>query len=232
MSIVCYTGVPGSGKSYHTAQLVYKVLRSGKNVISSLNFNTNLIYPISYKKPLGQFIYVPDEQWLNNSVYEKTALGGKVPSKDVYSYIYGLYNFALQFHKRNKRGQMIESQTLLILDECHNFFNPREWNRKDRLQWIKFFTISRHYGYDVLLITQNDKSIDKQIRAIMEINVLHRRVSKYKKLGKFLSAPLGGNLFICIESMYGMSKKDGRIRSYFVFGSNFYYSLYDSFVLT
>lgn len=121
MSLELYLGVPGSGKSYHTAKRVYEALRAGKNVISSLNINTNLIKPISDKKPLGNFIYVPDRFWFNNAVYEKTSLGGKVQSKEVYSYIYGLYNFALQFHKRNARGQMIEGQTLLILDEAYKF---------------------------------------------------------------------------------------------------------------
>jgi len=231
MSLELYLGVPGSGKSYHTAKRVYEALRAGKNVISSLNINTNLIKPISDKKPLGNFIYVPDRFWFNNAVYEKTSLGGKVQSKEVYSYIYGLYNFALQFHKRNARGQMIEGQTLLILDEAYKFFDPREWNRKDRKQWVRFFTIFRHYGYDVLLISQTDISIDKQIRGIVETRVLHRRVTKYKLLGKILAAPFGGHLFMCIESMNGMSKKDGHIRSYLLYGGDFYFSLYDSFVL-
>lgn len=128
--IECFTGVPGSGKSYHTAKRIYDALRSGQNVITNLAINTNLIVPRSSKKPLGQYIYVPNQQWIDSSVYLKSPLGGKVPCKDVYSYIYGLENFALQFHKRNKRGQMYEHQTLLILDECQTIFNPRAGTEK------------------------------------------------------------------------------------------------------
>lgn len=230
MSIECFTGVPGSGKSYHTARIIYDALRSGKNVISNLNINTSVIYPKSPKKPLGHFIYVPNQQWVDSSVFMLNNMGGK-SSCDVFSYIYGLKNFALQFHSRNKKGQMIEHQTLLILDECQTIFNPRSWNKKDRLSWIEFFTVHRHYGFDVILITQNDMMIDKQIRGVLETQILHRNVSKYKFLGKLLAAPFGGNLFICIKSMYGMSKKDSHIKSSFLFGSSFYFSLYDSYTL-
>lgn len=230
MSIVCYTGVPGSGKSYHVARCIYDALRSGKNVISNLNINTNLIFPRSNKKPLGSFIYIPNNEWLNSSIYEVSKMGYKIQSS-IFSYIYGLENFALQFHKRNKKGQIYEHQTLIVLDECQTIFNPRSWNKKDRLKWIEFFTVHRHFGFDVILVTQNDMMIDKQIRGVLETQVLHRNVSKYKKLGKLIAAPFGGNLFICIESMYGMSKKDSHIKSNLLYGSNFYFSLYDSYTL-
>ena len=228
--IECYTGVPGSGKSFHTAKRIYDALRSGQNVITNLEINTNLIVPKSPKKPLGQYIYIPPPEWTNTSIYEKSSIGGKIPSH-IDSYIYGLENFALQFHKRNKRGQMYEHQTLLILDECQTIFNPRSWNRKDRLSWIYFFTTHRHLAYDVILITQDDKMIDKQIRALLQYQVLHRNVSRYKKFGKLLSLPFGGNLFMTITSMYGMSKKDAHIKSKYLFGSDFYFSLYDSYTL-
>ena len=56
--IYLYTGNPGSGKSYHAAIDIYNWLRSGKNVISSININTSLIPPRSAHRPLGEFIYV------------------------------------------------------------------------------------------------------------------------------------------------------------------------------
>ena len=51
--IYLYTGNPGSGKSYHAAIDIYNWLRSGKNVISSININTSLIPPRSAHRPLG-----------------------------------------------------------------------------------------------------------------------------------------------------------------------------------
>lgn len=233
MSITLFWGVPGSGKSFHTSQIIYNALRKGQNVITNVNINTSLIPPISDSRPLGNFIFVPPRQFEENAISIKNSLGGKSVCDSVYSYIFGLQNFALQFHKRNNRGQITESQTLLIIDECHHYFDPRSWNRKDRSAWVDFFSVHRHYGFDVLLISQKDSRIDKQIRGLIEKQVMHRNVSKYKRLGKLLASPFGGNLFICIESMYDprMSKKDAHIKSYFIYGSNYYFSLYDSYSL-
>lgn len=228
--IECYTGVPGSGKSYHVAKRVYEALRSGMNVISNLQINTSIIPPKSNKRPLGKFIYIPNDEWMHTSIFEKSSMGYKTPST-IYSYIYGLTNYALLFHKRNARGQILEKQTLIILDECQIIFNPRSWNRKDRLKWIEFFTVHRHYGFEVILVTQNDMMIDKQIRGVLDNQTLHRNVSRFKKFGKLLAAPFGRNLFMCINTAYGMSKKDNHIKSYLLFGSNYYFSLYDSYTL-
>lgn len=49
------------------------------------------------------------------------------------------------------------------------------------------------------------------------------------KTGKIMSLPFGGNLFVCVESDYSMSsKKAAKIRSYFVYGSNKYFDIYDT----
>lgn len=231
MAIQCFTGVPGSGKSYHVAREIYAALRKGKNVISNLNINLSNIPPDG-KKPLGEFFYIPNVDWINNSIRKRNKFGNLEECDDVFSYILGLENFALMFHKRNKKGQIEEHQTLLILDECQTIFNPRSWNRKDRLRWVEFFTVHRHYGFDVILITQNDMMVDKQIRGILETQVIHRNISKYKALGKLIAAPFGGNLFMTVTKMYGMSsKKDSHVKSKLLYGNNFYFSLYDSFTI-
>lgn len=231
MAVVCFTGVPGSGKSYHVAREIYDNLRKGVNVISNLNINTSIIPP-NGKRPLGHFIYVPNQQFINNCIQEKNKFGNLQECDSVYAYIHGLENFALMYSKRNKKGQIIEHQHLLILDECQTIFNPRSWNRKDRLRWVEFFTVHRHYGFDVILITQNDMMVDKQIRGIMETQVIHRNISKYKALGKLIAAPFGGNLFMTVYKAYGMSsKKDSHLKSKLLYGNNFYFSLYDSFTI-
>lgn len=47
-----YTGVPGSGKSYHCAQIIYNELRKGKNIISNIEIDISKI-PQKGKTPLG-----------------------------------------------------------------------------------------------------------------------------------------------------------------------------------
>ena len=104
----------------------------------------------------------------------------------------------------------------------------RDRNRKDRLAWCAFYRLHRKLGYDVILISQDDKCIDKQIRNVLETQVLHRNVGNYKVFGKLLSLLFGGNLFICITSKYGYSKKDAKTGSKFLFGEKKYYSVYDT----
>ena len=40
-----YTGVPGSGKSYHCAQIIYNELRKGKNIISNIEKTIRFLCP-------------------------------------------------------------------------------------------------------------------------------------------------------------------------------------------
>ena len=218
-----FTGRPGNGKSLHMAMIIYQEMKKGKNVIANFEINEHVFDRFDRKHPgkRGQFIYVPNSGFLNNSFYK--------PSKGCYSYIEGLYGYAGQFHKRNSRGQILENQTLLVLDECQELFNSRSWNRRDRLEWCSFFRQHRHYGYDVYLISQDDQVIDKQIRAILQYEFEHRLVNNYKFFGKLLGFMAGGKLFACVKRMYGVKAKDAKVQSTFFTGQQRFYDFYDSY---
>lgn len=70
-----------------------------------------------------------------------------------------------------------ESSCLLIFDEASIPFNARTYQRKDRLEWIKFLSQSRKFGYDVIFITQDARMLDKQIRALCEFEVVHKKLN-------------------------------------------------------
>ena len=74
-----------------------------------------------------------------------------------------LVKYSKENHKPNK-----EHQTTVIFDEAGVKFNVRDWDVQDRMQWVKFFTLHRKLGFDFILISQYDKMIDKQIRALIE----------------------------------------------------------------
>lgn len=94
-----------------------------------------------------------------------------------------------------------EHQTLVVIDEAGMVFNSREWNTKGRMDWLKFFALHRHFGFDFLLIAQQDIMIDKQIRGLIEVEVKHRNVMSGGAIGPVLLL-LGGN-FACISFYYG-----------------------------
>lgn len=232
-----FTGRPGNGKSLHMAMIIYKEMKKGKNVIANFQINEDIFEKFDRKHPgkRGKFIYVPNRSFLDNSYEYSLDEKGRLhpPPKYKYSYIDGLYGYADQFHNRNYKGQIIENQTLLVLDECQELFNSRSWNRKDRTEWCSFFRQHRKLGFAVYLISQDDNVIDKQIRTILQFEFEHRCVNNYKFFGKILAFMFtgypSGKLFVCIKRMYGVKSKDAKVRSSFFTGQYKYYDFYDSY---
>ena len=232
MSINFFTGTPGSGKSLHMAMIIDKWLRSGKNVIANFEINEDSFARFDEKHPgrRGIFIYVPNSEWLT-SVYKPSMDGRRrvPPPSGLYPYIEGLYGYAEQFHERNYKGQMIEKQTLLVLDECQDLFNPRSWNRKDRLSWCSFFREHRKYGYEVYLISQDETVIDKQIRNVLQFEYTHRYVNTYKLSGRLMGFFYGGKCFVFVKKLRGVKKSNAKIRAKYFSGQQKYYDFYDSY---
>jgi len=77
-----------------------------------------------------------------------------------------------------------ESQCLLLIDEAGIVFNSRDWNVKpaERKGWIQFFTQSRKLGYDIVLIVQDSRMIDRQIRSLCEYEVQHKKMNSWAVL--------------------------------------------------
>lgn len=113
-----------------------------------------------------------------------------------------LVAYALEHHKIGKEGQC-----LLVIDECQIIFNCRDFGRKDRNAWVQFFAQHRKLGFNVILITQADRMMDKQIRCLVETEVKHRKLNNYGIGGMFLSLfSAGRTWFVAIDYWYGGNK--------------------------
>ena len=131
-----YSGTPGSGKSLHVAKRIWiKLFIKKQNVIANFNINQELY---NKKKKKGMFDYITNMELTPDYLIE----------------------YALLNHKPG-----IENQTLVVIDECQLMFNSRDWQNKNRMAWIEFFTLHRHYGYNFILVSQMDRLVDRQIRA-------------------------------------------------------------------
>lgn len=119
-----------------------------------------------------------------------------------------------------------EGAITLVIDESQILFNSRDWNAAGRGDWLSFFTQHRKYGYDVILVAQFDKMLDRQIRALIEYECIHRKVSNFGIWGKIFSLFAGGKLFVCVKVWYPMKEK---VRSEFFRAKKKYYQLYDSY---
>lgn len=109
-------------------------------------------------------------------------------------------------HRNHKLGR--EGQTVLIIDECAVMFNSRAWDSKDRNRWLVFFQQHRKLGYTCILVAQNDRMVDRQIRANFEYEVKHRSLSNFGTVG-FLVGLVGIKLFCAISYWYGMKERLG-----------------------
>ncbi len=95
-----------------------------------------------------------------------------------------------------------ENQTLIVIDEAGIKFNSRCWQDKDRLNWLDFMSQHRKLGFEIILISQADLMIDKQIRAFIEVEHVHRKMSM-NGLGGLLLSPIF--TFADIKRWYAMN---------------------------
>lgn len=194
--IYLYSGTPGSGKSLHQAKDIYHWLRKGRCCICNFDIDVARIQGCK-----GQFIYL-DNQFLRPETLIK------------FSQVY--------FHDH----QFKEGRLRVYIDECQILFNAREWQTSGRKEWLSFFTQHRKYGYDIFLIAQFDRMIDRQIRSLIEYEVIHRKASNFGYIGMFAGLLTGGNLFTAVTMWYPMHE---RIGSEWFSAKKKYYSLYDTY---
>lgn len=177
MSIWLYSGTPGSGKSFHAAKDIVRRLKKGGGLICNFPVNEDFVPA----KKLRAHV----EYWDNSELTAER-----------------LVAYALEKHEIGKEGQ-----TLVVIDECQIIFNCRDFGRKDRNAWVTFFAQHRKLGFNVILISQSDRMIDRQIRSLIETEVRHRKLNNYGFGGMFLTLfSFGRTWFIAIDYWYGGNK--------------------------
>lgn len=173
--ITIYTGRPGSGKSYHGALDAYNYLAKGKTVIANFELFSEQVKP-QKGMSVGTCYFVSNEQITAEN----------------------LIGYALHNHQVDESDR--EAQALLLIDEAQVLYNARDWKNPNRPIWCEFFQQHRKFGYEVVLISQSQDFIDKQIRECIQFEVNHRLMSNLGLSGKFLSLfGSKGNLFMLIN---------------------------------
>lgn len=183
--IYLYSGVPGSGKSYHATKDIYEFAIEKKlYVIANL--------PIDYDKLCKHTKIKPQEA--RKRVFIKS-------NEEI------TVDYLKEFSRKNLKRYK-ENQCLLVFDEAGDKFNARSFGDNDRMEWLKFFRVHRHYGYKILLVCQHDRYLDRQIRGCIQTEIEHRSFKYYKTFGFLLYMVFGG-LFQTISYNYPI-KSQGR----------------------
>ena len=189
MSIKLYTGFVGSGKSFAATKL-------GVHVAEHPLGNDWVLanFPIKPRKrsKLARFLFPKGSQ--------------NKPSRWIYKENDEITVDYLIRLSIEKRFYQREGSCLVILDEAGIMFNSRDWQASgdERKRWVKFFTQSRKFGYDFILITQSSTMIDKQIRVNCENEVVHKKANNFS-----IFALLPWTLFVGVEYWNGIKNATG-----------------------
>lgn len=182
--IELYTGTPGSGKSLHLADTMKWALISGRPVIANFSFRSDLVR-VGRDKMTGK-----------KAVFCEVGVNDLDPEK-LRSWALGYWN-----------GRPVkEGHILLVIDEAQLLFNSREWGKKDRGTWLSFFTQHRKLGYDIILCCQFDQMLDKQIRACVEYQYIHRKISDGQLLARVIGLLFFNRLFVSVKVWYAMRER-------------------------
>ena len=195
--ITLYSGTPGSGKSLHASE----------NLLNCVNLHKKRVV-CNYEIDVNRLKY-PD---LFTSL---TNMELKQP--DV------LYKISAEYFKDKK---VKEGQIILFIDEAQLLFNSREYSAKNRMKWLSFFSQHRKLGYDIILMAQFDRMLDRQIRSLIEYQVIHRKVSNFGLFGRIISLVFFGQLFCAVKQWYPLKQV---VSSEFFIARKKYYSLYDTY---
>ena len=188
--IYLYMGVPGSGKSLYACGQILDALSLGKLVITN--------FPVSFNHIHGKFF-----QWFYGRGTVCCCSNDQLTP-----------SFLLHASEYYFSGSAVrEGRILLVIDECSLIFNPREWNRPDRKEWLSWFSQHRKYGFDVILICQTGMQLDKQLRPIIESRCT------FKKISSFLPFSFSFPIFVLCTSYYNSRSKENIKVKVFVYHS-------------
>lgn len=171
-------------------------------------------------------------RWLSNgktvigTMYINEAMTAAYPGKYIFVDIYQMHpdQFMKYAQLHMKKGK--EGQCKIIIDECYRILGSRFQGDPNRRAWLEFFPIHGQLGYDIYLIAQKDRQIDRQIRDLIEYEVIHRKGDNAGNTGWLLSL-FFGTFFIRIEKWYGTN--DVLSRSSFRYKKK-YGEFYDSYM--
>lgn len=146
--IICYEGTPGSGKSYDAVRKVLDNLKLGRTVYSNID-------------------------------------GLDDPEKREFIKLYtGLDDYDLGtklicFHARQVYDiyPTVKSGALLVIDEAHKWFNSRNWQKPENTAFADYCSEHRHFGIDILLITQDINKVDAQVRSNIEWTYRYKKIN-------------------------------------------------------
>ena len=141
-------GKPGGGKSYEAVvtHIIPTITQDRRKVVTNLPLNIDKFCEI-YGDYCRDLIEVVDGEFHN--------YGGERP--------FSKKDHFLQYESwQNSQGQKV----YFFIDECH-LAMPTQGTEKELTE---FFSMHRHYGFDIMLITQNFRKVNRDIKDMIQMS--------------------------------------------------------------
>lgn len=146
---ILLTGKRGEGKTLAAVGRIQQYLKNGRTVATNLDLNLEFMLHCTNKT--AKVIRVPNHPSIHD--LEALPLGNDTTDEE-------------------KNG-------ILVLDEVATFLNARTWQKGDRQDVVSWLLHSRKYGWDLLMISQHQNLIDKQLRdSLFEFLGVTKRLDK------------------------------------------------------
>ena len=151
--IYAFVGTPGSGKSYDAVKKVLDNVKRGTRVYT----NIEGLDQDEQREFIKIYAGLDDCQLAERLVY--------VPNNDM-----------LRF------WEFVEHNSLIVIDEVHRLFSNRSWDSASNKAFADWASVHRHYGFNVVLITQDIEKVDKHVRSLVEWSYYYRKVNFFGSL--------------------------------------------------
>lgn len=156
-------GRPRTGKSYEAVRyhIVPAILKDKRKVVTNVSVNKEYIQKV-HGEEVANLIHVIDGQF--------SEYGQVRPFAHEQDF--------LQFDDwKNEKGQ----GALFVIDEAH-----LSAGRNARPQLIEYFSMHGHYGHDILVLTQNARKLNRDLKDMIEIVWRTTKLSAYGKDDTYL----------------------------------------------
>lgn len=203
--ITVLTGAPGHGKTYTSIKLIDGFVHEGKPVVTNVPLREDFALQMAR---VHTFLWRLRPQALQRR-QEKIA-----------SLVYVCTDLSDILRVRFEgKG---EGRAKVVIDESHREMNVRGASRgksdeaQKRKTVVAYASGHRHYGVDLVLITQALGNLDLQIRNLLEFHAEVRNFRKLPPLGTLARLLPGGQLFLRVTRWNDKAKTKAGISVYWL----------------
>lgn len=153
--IICYEGLPGSGKSYEAVKKIAATLRQGRTIYTNIDgLADDDLQGDDHRECLRFYCDMSEDQ------------------------------FKRQFQpmsneKAKNFWEFVKPGALIVVDEVHKLWDNRSWQSTSNRAFNEWCSTHRHEGYDLILITQSIEKIDSHVRSMIQWTYRFKKIDYF-----------------------------------------------------